>query len=1293
MKNKNSAPKVTVVLTSYNHEKYIAQAIQSVLSQTFTDFELFIVDDGSSDNSQEIIKTFTDSRIKTFLFSENRGPRETIQDVLKFVRGKYVAVHHSDDVWKADKLEKQIDFLEKNSEYAACFTLVEIIDETGKTYELSEQDNYYSVFNQENRSREQWLHDLFFSGNCFCHPSVVLKYEKISYQELYGVFGLWQLPDYSAWIRLLFKHNLYILQERLTQFRLRRKKQENTSAERPDTVIRSEMELYRVLQEYRRLQDADEFLKIFPEAKKYVVNGKILPQYALAKILQNSNSAARKLLALDILFDLINDTKTAKKLFDWYGYTEINFVKENSEAGIIYPSQSMRYINSSLYYDIGAGFSEQNKLSSNFYVKRDGGFFAEFQLDTVAEIKNLRFDPTEGESISIKIISAQVNGKDIEFKACPPFEEKADYQIFFTKDPQYILSYSGAGKIFVQILGNISAKYDSLQILRDKNFQIQAEREEIYRQLQAERNDFNNQIAEKNQAIENLNNQIGGLHNQIGGLHNQIGGLEWQLNEIYSSRGYKLVQKYYALRDWFLPKGSTRRLIVKNLAWAVLNPGKAISLMTAENFSKAWNAWRYGGLRQLAVRSDNKINSPSVADIESVNEDNFGNSWLERHEEYIAPADIVIDILVPIYNAYEFTRKCIDSVYKNTDVQFNLYLIDDCSPDERISKLLDEIRQKEKPQLLRDLKILRNEENLGFIGSVNRGFKISQNNVVLLNTDTEVPPKWLSRLIKPMIEDKTVASITPFSNSAEICSFPNFCENNDLPEGLTVAELDEIFLRYGDIVPCNIPTGVGFCMLLRRECLEKYGAFDTVFGKGYGEENDWCRRTAEQGYRHLHIKNLFVWHKHGASFAERKDKSKQQRLNENLAILNKRYPDYNKLVQEYIKKDPAGANRNFLKYCAQAKSEKKVQGVIFLNHSMGGGAKVYQDGVIAKLKENWRVYEMEPLADGKSLIVKKFSGGVEEKIAVFDLQAMDAEKFTALIEALYINWIFVNQLLTYPVPEILQWIMSTKIPYTFFGHDFFAVCPRYQLLNSEMKYCGAETDLEKCSACLKKSNIPFAAKTVTDIAAWRKNFQDFLSNAKEIIVPSDNTAEIFKKYYNAQITVHEHEISKYIFYTFKEQYAEEEILTVAVIGAIGDEKGSKIVYELAKRLDKSSMKIQLMVIGITNLHNEEYVSENKKFKITGRYDNKEISNLLSQYKVGLVLIPSIWSETYSYTTAEAMSSGYPVMVFPLGAPADRVKRTGGGWILNEISAEAVMDKLKELLSDRNEILKQAEKLK
>ena len=136
MANAKKIPEVSVILTSYNHGAYVAAAIESALNQTFADFELLIIDDGSKDDSREIIKRFDDPRIKTFLYTENRGPVLAIRDAVNFARGKYIAVHHSDDLWALDKLEKQVAFLDANPNYAACFTLVEFVDERGNVCEL-----------------------------------------------------------------------------------------------------------------------------------------------------------------------------------------------------------------------------------------------------------------------------------------------------------------------------------------------------------------------------------------------------------------------------------------------------------------------------------------------------------------------------------------------------------------------------------------------------------------------------------------------------------------------------------------------------------------------------------------------------------------------------------------------------------------------------------------------------------------------------------------------------------------------------------------------------------------------------------------------------------------------------------------------------------------------------------------------------------------------------------------------------------------------------------------------------
>src|SRR5690606_29471953 len=144
-----------------------------------------------------------------------------------------------------------------------------------------------------------------------------------------------------------------------------------------------------------------------------------------------------------------------------------------------------------------------------------------------------------------------------------------------------------------------------------------------------------------------------------------------------------------------------------------------------------------------------------------------------------------------------------------------------------------------------------------------------RHHAVILNSDVRVPANWLERLMQPIFEDRRVASTTPFSNRATICSFPNFCRDNDMLLGLSVDAIDRHFRAVKPpAFPVELPTGLGFCVGLSKHFLERVGHFDEeTFGRGYGEENDWCCRAAEAGGSHALVENLFVEHDHGGSFS------------------------------------------------------------------------------------------------------------------------------------------------------------------------------------------------------------------------------------------------------------------------------------------------------------------------------------------------------------------------------------------------------------------------------------------
>lgn len=256
-----NTPLVSVLIPSYNHGKYIHETIQSVLDQTYQNFEIIITDDGSSDNTVEVIRTFQDPRVKLHVFSKNKGASIAYKNCLEMARGIYIACLSSDDIWLPEKLEKQVAFLENNPQYELVFTTAKIIDEDGAP--LKDTNHfYYSVFEKENRSRHDWLKHFFFEGNCLCHPSVLARrglYERFQIEEM----RLRQLPDFNVWIKICLEKEIYIIQENLLKFRVRANEL-NASGNTALNHSICSFEMLILLNNYKNISSLSELSRILP---------------------------------------------------------------------------------------------------------------------------------------------------------------------------------------------------------------------------------------------------------------------------------------------------------------------------------------------------------------------------------------------------------------------------------------------------------------------------------------------------------------------------------------------------------------------------------------------------------------------------------------------------------------------------------------------------------------------------------------------------------------------------------------------------------------------------------------------------------------------------------------------------------------------------------------------------------------------------------------------------------------------------------------------------------------------
>ncbi len=200
-------PKITVLLSVFNDEKYIKQSINSILSQTFTDFELLIIDDCSTDNTTDILKVYKDPRIKIIINNKNIGITKSLNKGLKIARGEYIARHDSDDISYPDRLKKQFNFLERNKSYVMVGSHTNVIDESS---------NHIEYWNDERTSEEifytlSYTNILTSSSIMFCKKILDVSGD---YNETYD-----HTEDYELWYRISRKGKIYVIPENLVKWR------------------------------------------------------------------------------------------------------------------------------------------------------------------------------------------------------------------------------------------------------------------------------------------------------------------------------------------------------------------------------------------------------------------------------------------------------------------------------------------------------------------------------------------------------------------------------------------------------------------------------------------------------------------------------------------------------------------------------------------------------------------------------------------------------------------------------------------------------------------------------------------------------------------------------------------------------------------------------------------------------------------------------------------------------------------------------------------------------------------
>ncbi|WP_416398660.1 glycosyltransferase [Allohahella sp. A8] len=577
-------------------------------------------------------------------------------------------------------------------------------------------------------------------------------------------------------------------------------------------------------------------------------------------------------------------------------------------------------------------------------------------------------------------------------------------------------------------------------------------------------------------------------------------------------------------------------------------------------------------------------------------------------EEIACRRENGVSIVVPIYKNAEVTLRCILSCLVALERMpgAQLYLINDASPEREIKALLSSFMEHQS------VHVLENQSNLGFVHTVNRGVELAGNHdVILVNSDVVVSPDCFETLALDAYSNKRIATVSPFSNNATICSFPEFPVESTTFSDQPLIRLWSAF-NSARLPLISAPTGVGFCLYIKRRALIEIGQLDAKnFPRGYGEENDFCQRAIAHGWMNAISANCYAHHEGSISFGSQKD----QLIERAMQTLDRIYPTYHQQVAQFISADPLVHHR-LLRYL-QVSFQTASPIVLHVLHNLGGGVRQHVDELKDVIAKKIISFELLPLSSEACLLrighpnrlfsVSFPQGNFSELLLFLQLAGIDCVHFhqTSGFDASI-----------YDLPLKL----SCKSIIT--AHDFQAFFGTPTLTDSNGRFDNAKIETGVCSiprAILDSSLVIFPSLSTKEIVLQK-------------IVPSRHVT-----------TPHpepgRNTASDALPFKRKKSY------TIAAVGALGLEKGADRLEAVAKELAPCG-KFQVKLIGYAYRLLTGVTT-------TGPYNDADLKDIIRSEGADILLFTALWPETYSYTLSYAIDSGLPIIAPRIGAFSER----------------------------------------
>ena len=631
-------------------------------------------------------------------------------------------------------------------------------------------------------------------------------------------------------------------------------------------------------------------------------------------------------------------------------------------------------------------------------------------------------------------------------------------------------------------------------------------------------------------------------------------------------------------------------------------------------------------------------------------------------------------IIIPVFNAVNELRLCLESLEHATYLQCRVILIDDASSDPQVANLLDEYSER------RPFECYRNSQNLGFTGTVNRGLELAgRSDVVILNSDTCVTPGWLRRLRLAAYSEPKIGTVTPLSNNAGVFSVPE-TGSNELPTALSLESVARSLSQSSSHSYPRVPTGNGFCLYVRRDCLDDVGVLDAVaFPRGYGEENDFCMRAGQCGWHHIIDDATYIYHVRSASFGPEKD----ELIEAGRRVVDSRYPEYSSQVARTFSGEPilevrrragdamrAAENHGDVKSRILYVISTRTGGTPQTNRDLMGALESEAECLV--LRCNSRVVSLDLHAEGIETPLERHV--LERPLEAFPHRSEEYDRVVASwlirydIELMHIRHIAWHGLGLVDVAKSL----GLNVVLSF--HDFYTVCPSVKLLDAEQRFCGGRctSGSNECQHELwPRGSLPPLKHRA--IHTWQREFGDLLEKCDAFVTTTPSARDYLCQIYpllkqrDFRVIPHGRDFTE--MQDLASPPTDGSPMRVVFPGNISLAKGGHIIQALAERAPELGVEIHLLGRVAGDVELPDWVVRH------GGYQRDEFAQLIGEIRPHVGGVLSIWPETYCHTLTELWAAGVPVVGIDIGAVGDRLRSNGAGWLATSMTLEDVLHRL------------------